>query len=264
MSKRLLEKKKIKKLNIPLRRKLSFFYSKSMLAAKLLAIVMLLAFCFTNYFTNLKTKGAESFYYITAKIGFIVKKVLVEGQLNLSNKNITNCLDADEGTAIFAIELDRVKNCLQNNDWVEQAIVQRRLPSTLYIALKERIPIAIWQYKNELYLIDASGYKITKDIVKFTNYLRVVGADANIYADSLLKQLSQYPDISKSISSATRFGERRWNLNLKQNIIIKMPERNFKLALNYLDNLFQANKLFDQNYKNIDLRSSEKYYIEKY
>jgi cell division protein FtsQ len=91
----------------------------------------------------------------------------------------------------------------------------------------------------------------------------VVGIDANIHAVSLLEDLKQEPQILEKVVAAVRYGERRWNLVLKDDITVKMPERDFMKALKYLSKLHEKNKLFEQDYKIIDLRDGNKYYIEK-
>ena len=45
---------------------------------------------------------------------------------------------------------------LEAIDWVEWATVERRLPDTLYVTLKERRAVAIWQNGSEYTLIDAN------------------------------------------------------------------------------------------------------------
>ena len=138
------------------------------------------------------------------------------------------------------------------------------MPNTLYINLLERTPIAIWQINGQFFLIDEDGYKITTNIMPFPNLLHVVGSDANIYASKLIEDLSKYPELLKKVTSSVRYGDRRWNLNFEQDITVKMPETDFEEALNYIVELNKAGKLFNQNYKTIDLRDASKYYIEKH
>ena len=60
------------------------------------------------------------------------------------------------------INIQEVKERLENHIWLKAAIVERQLPSTIYIAVIERTPIAIWQFKQKLYLVDAEGNRIAK------------------------------------------------------------------------------------------------------
>ena len=106
-------------------------------------------------------------------------------------------------------------------------------------------------------------YRYT-DIEKNSYLPHVVGSDANIYANKLIEDIGKFPELASKVVSSIRYGERRWNLNLQQNITIKMPENGFEEALKYVVELNKASKLFDKNYKTIDLRDKNKYYIEKF
>lgn len=254
-----------KKNNIPLRRKIALFYNRMMMIIKIMLVIFIPFFLFTNYFDEVKQEIIQNIYELAADVGFKLENILIEGQYNTKEEDILNSLNADKGTPIFAINIDLIASHLQNNPWVKNiAIIERRLPNTIYIRLIERIPIAIWQINGQIFLIDEDGYKITNNIDNFSNLLHVVGSDANIYTSKLISDLANYPDLAKKVVSAVRYGERRWDLNLEQAIIVKMPEINFKRALDYLAELHKKNILFNQNYKIIDLRDSNKLYIEKY
>lgn len=257
----------IKKPNIPLKRKLAILYARIALTLKFLVLLVASLMFFTNYLDFVKQEIAQNSYEIAADIGFRFKEVLIEGQQNMPEEEILTTLNADTGTPIFAINLQDVQTNLIKNNWIKVAVVERRLPSTIYIAILERVPIAIWQINQKLFLIDEEGYKITllnpdQKNNKFGNLLHVVGTDANIYANKLIHDLKKYPELYSNVISAVRYGERRWNLNLQQNITVKMPEYDFDKALNYLLQLNKNHKLFDQNYKTLDLRDNNKYYIE--
>jgi cell division protein FtsQ len=256
-----MKKKKLKKPNIPLRRKIAVAYSRLTILLKLSIVLFLYLLFFTKYLDSQKQKIAEGIYEFTADIGFSLENVLIEGQYNSFSDDIISALNADIGTPIMSIDLLKVKARLEKNTWVKMAVVERRMPKTIYIGLVERAPIAIWQNNQKLYLIDDEGNKITNAMQKFSHLLHVVGPDANIYAHKLIYTLSKYPEFAGKVVSAVRYGNRRWNLNLLQNITIKMPEMGFEKALDYIIKLYEAGKLFDQGYKILDLRDPTKYYI---
>jgi cell division protein FtsQ len=235
-----------------------------MLFVKISLIIFIYVFFTSNYFIDFKSDIINETHEISADFGFILKNIIIVGQRNTEKMQIISTLNADTGTPIFSINLNDVRNKLILNDWIKDVEIIRLLPNTIKIKLVERVPVAIWQINNKLFLIDGEGYQITNDIGQFSNLLHVVGEDANLYVKNLLNNLSQYPEIMSKLNSAVRYGERRWNLNFIQNITIKMPENEFNKALDYIFALNKANKLFNQNYKIIDLRDSKKYYIEKY
>jgi cell division protein FtsQ len=259
--------KKNKTLNIPLRRKISILYSRFIIFSKILLAIFFYLLFFTKYLVFIKYEIAQNFYDLTSEVGFRLENVLIEGQINTSSDYVISQLEADKNTAIFSINLKNVKNNLQKNSWIKEVSIARRIPNTIYVSMVERVPIAIWQSNKKLFLIDNEGFKITganEDIEKFSYLPHVVGSDANIYAGQLIEDIEKYPEFAIKVISSVRYGERRWNLNLQQNITVKMPEIGFLEALKYIVELDKASKLFDKNYKTIDLRDKDKYYIEKF
>ena len=236
----------------------------SSVISKIALVVLLYLLFFTTHLSFIKTYIWESFYDFAADAGFKLETVVIKGNMHIEPKEIVSDINADVGTPLFSISLKNTYNKLKSNSWVKDATIMRRLPNTLVIHITERVPIAIWQHNQKLTLIDSEGNVIDdKHIETFPNLLQVVGSDANLYAEHLLESLKVQPSLEGNIISAVRYGERRWNLILKQNITVKMPENGFDKALAYLAKMHQSGKLFDQNYKSLDLRDPSKYYVEK-
>lgn len=249
---------------ISLKRRWQVLLHRTIFFAKLWALLFIGLFIFTDYFDSYAEKARKEFNEFAARYGFVLENIIIEGQENTAYKDIVQALKADKGEPIFSVEMQEVKGRLEDTTWIKKAMVERRLPSTIYIAIIERQPIAIWQFKRKLYLVDAEGNRITKHNGEgFSDLIHVVGQDANIYASSLLADINVYPNLASKIKSAVRYGNRRWNLHLEQNIIVKMPENGFSEAYKYLHLLNKDRKLFDQNYKMLDLRDPNKYYLEK-
>lgn len=258
-------RKKRRQPDILFRRRLATIYARVIILVKISLLIGSYLWFFSHQFDFIKTKILQNTYQLTAALGFRLENILIEGQQNVASESILSALESSTGTPIMAINLSKIQARLQQNPWIKAAAVERRIPSTIYITILERSPIAIWQVNQKFLLIDPEGHHIAgADLEKFSDLLHVVGPDANIYADQLIKACSRYPELATKIISAVRYGERRWNLNLQQNISIKMPEIGFNQALDYLAGLNKINKLFDQNYKSLDLRDASKYYTEKY
>lgn len=253
------------KANIPLQRKLWMYYGRLIIMLKLTIILFIIVFFSTNIFNKYKIIAQDKFLHLSADCGLVLENVVIEGQKNTPLKEIIDVIGADKGAPIFSIDIKTLKEKLEENFWIKTAIVERRLPNTIYIGIVEQNPIAIWQFEQKLYIIDSEGRRISAyNGEKFSNLLQVVGSDANIYASNLIDELNKYPNLASKVASAVRYGQRRWNLNFKDNITVKMPESHFASAYEFLSSLDKNNKLFDQSYKMIDLRDPTKYYTEKY
>jgi cell division protein FtsQ len=205
-----------------------------------------------------------SFIELTADMGFRLNNIVIEGRQNFDVQQFLSNFSADNNTPIFMIDISNIKKTLDKEDWIKDSIVVRLLPNTIHIKIYEREPIAIWQYNKQLFLIDADGYAIRSDVQKFSHLLHFVGEGANIYAASFIKSFVDKPKLFNDIASIIRCGNRRWDLILKNGITVKLPEKDFESALDYLNKKYVEGKLFEQNIKTIDMRDYEKYYIEKY
>jgi cell division protein FtsQ len=246
------------------KRKARLWIGRFLFTWKILIAILLYLFFFTSHMRFIKEYIQDNFAELGGELGFRLETVVIRGNKHIDTNTIVSSLNADVGTPLFSISLDKIYHKLKNISWVQDVTLQRKLPDMIIINILERKPIAIWQNKQKLSLVDADGNVIATDkIGDFAFMLHVVGEDAHIHASSLIEGLKLDPAISANVISAVRYGERRWNLILKQNITVKMPERDFDVALKYLAKMHQQNKLFDQNYKTIDLRDSTKYYIEK-
>jgi cell division protein FtsQ len=207
----------------------------------------------------------QTFYTFTANYGFKYNNLVISSIKNTPKSEIISAIQVRSGSPLLAININTIQARLKELAWVKAAIVERRFPDTLYIGILERKPIAVWQNNYKMYLIDNEGFVIpVDDIGNFSNLILVVGSDAPVYTKKLIQDINMHPALAKHVISATRYGERRWNLTLKENITIKMPESDFKKAWNYLEKLYSKDKLFNNNYKTLDLRDHQKYYIEKY
>ena len=56
--------------------------------------------------------------------------------------------------SMLQVSLEDIRNRVKALPWVADASVSRRLPDTLQIAVVERQPMALWQYRRKLAVID--------------------------------------------------------------------------------------------------------------
>jgi cell division protein FtsQ len=199
----------------------------------------------------------ESFYQITADRGFLVRDVLVEGRRNADPDVLLGLLNVDRGDPIFAFHPDKARAALQKESWIEKVRVERRLPGLVYVAIQERTPFALWQYQGVLRLIDPQGVVITdvpKDMARFPDLPLVVGDGAPKAAFALFDLMKAEPVLIERVEAATYIGERRWDLKLKNNVAVRLPEEDLALALRRLAEAQETDKLLDKEIESVDLR----------
>lgn len=262
IGKKIYSTKNIK--DISAQRRLSLYIKRIFFILKILLLSAFLFLTLTKQFEDFKLDVRHKISEYLAEFRFALDNVVIIGQKNFPNSEVISALNADIGTPIFDIDLEKSHKILSKNYWIKSVIIQRKLPDTIIVSLNEKEPIAIWQVNKKVSLIDSDGEIIMgANPENFPNLIQVVGEDANIYASELISQISNNPNLAQKVEYAVRFGQRRWDIHLQGNINVKMPQSDFIKAYEYLSNLEKENKIWGSNIKTIDLRDISKVYIEK-
>lgn len=191
------------------------------------------------------------------KAHLVLDQVLVYGHARTGQDDINTALSLAQGMPIFDIDLDQVRDRLTALPWIKRVVVERHLPSTLFIRIEEKKPIAVWQNNKQYYPLDEEGNPIKDNRTILSNLLLVVGRDAPKHTPGLIRVLSGYQDIAIKVRSAVRVGGRRWNLILNDaeaGMEIYLPETDIGAALERLQRLNEESQILKRDLKVIDLR----------
>ena len=200
---------------------------------------------------------------ITKKAGFSVEDILVEGRNQTDKDLIVSVLQVEKGSPILAFNPHDALKRLGDISWVKSGIVERRLPSTIFVRLYEREPIALWQNNKIIKLIDREGHalrELSKD--ESPSLPLVVGEGANTNAADLLAQLLQFQAILTPLRAAVRVSNRRWDLHMSNNVIVKLPEENIGTALQRLNKAITQEQIFERSIIALDLRLPDRMIVE--
>lgn len=190
-----------------------------------------------------------------ADAGFRVEEVMLEGRRNESSAQIMQALGITRGAPLLSVDLASARNRLEELPWVRVASVEREFPDTVRVRIVERRPLALWQRKNELVLVDDEGGVITSQrLERFPNMLVLVGKDAPMHATSLLSILSREPELKQRVNAAVRVGDRRWNIRMDNGVYVRLPENDALAAWQRFARLERQHKLLKQDLLSIDLR----------
>jgi cell division protein FtsQ len=191
----------------------------------------------------------------TAQLGLVVADVRVEGREATDRDAILAALGTAPGSPILAVNPARAKEQLEKLPWVHSAVVERRLPDTLYVRLVERKPLALWQHGGKLELIDREGTVIpVSHLDRFAKLPLVVGEHAATHAADLLDILATEPDLAARVSAAIRVGDRRWNLRIDNAIDVLLPADSPASAWAELANLERSSAILKRDVQVVDVR----------
>lgn len=207
--------------------------------------------------------AAQKTLNATASAGFKINEILVIGRENAAPEDLLTRLGMKAGDPLLGVSITDGQAAIADIPWVKNVTVARRLPDTIVVTLQERKPAALWQYKQKLSLIDAEGHVLSEqNLDRFRNLPLVVGEYAAHDVTALLGLLQAEPEIAGDLAAAVRIGNRRWDLRLKNGVIVKLPENNVELALRRLAEFRKSGDLMTRDIRNIDMRIDGKLVVE--
>ena len=155
---------------------------------------------------------------------------------------------------IFSINKNDLINEIELNSLVEKYLIFKRYPSTLDIKIDKTKFLAKINKNGQIFYLGSNG-KFTKNDFS-NNQLPYIFGNPDIIEFFSIKEIIDKSKISYSeIKNLYFFPSKRWDLELKNNTIIKLPNDNTNLALNkaiefLYDNEFINNKIIDARIEN--------------
>tara|TARA_E500000178_G_scaffold307957_1_gene321268 strand:- start:304 stop:960 length:657 start_codon:yes stop_codon:yes gene_type:complete len=185
---------------------------------------------------------------------FNLKTIIIQNNLLLEDKDIKNLLIPIYNKNLLFLDNTEVKKILMQNSFIDSFKIKKKYPSTLKIQIFEKRPIAIiFNKKNKFYLSEKIELIEFKNLPNYQTLPYVLGnADNFKIFYTNLKNINFPLDI---ITKYIFYESNRWDLETKNNQVIKLPSENYTKSLeNYLKlkskNNFEKYKLFDYRINN--------------
>ncbi len=205
----------------------------------------------------------SQFHNATAAAGFTLDQIEVTGRRYTDTDRLRKIVRVDQGEPLFAVDLDMAHNGIMALPWVKSASLQRQWPNLLVINLIERTPVALWQYQGKLSILDETGHPIeTPMLEEFSQLPILTGKDAPEHATALLEMIAAEPVIAEQFDSAVRMGDRRWDIKLKNGLIIKLPEDDAPFALARVAEAEKEFLIFSKEILSLDARFSDRLIVK--
>ncbi len=139
--------------------------------------------------------------------------------------------------------------------WIQSISIKSDYKNTIKIFLKEEVPLGIY-YNNDQKILFSNNLKILEIIDtknKFSGLLKFYGKNSIYNSNALLLALDD--NFENSVESAIFLENRRWNLKLNNQILLKLPQENVKEGIIKYKMIYKnlSNKDL-KNIKSIDLR----------
>ena len=189
--------------------------------------------------------------------GFVVEKIDVMGEGRLNERDIRLAAQIQTGSYFFGVDLDAARDRTESLPWVDRAVVRRLWPNRIVVQIVETKPYALWQNEGRVHLLAETGALIVPveamDSVP-TGLRTYIGANAPVAAQSMEAMLAPYNEIWQRVESLVQFPSGRWDLHLKNNMIVKLPAQDVETAVQRLAKLDRDTFILSRDVGAIDLR----------
>ena len=180
-----------------------------------------------------------------------IKNIIVSGLNENDNNKILSDLKEFNSKNIYQIDANEIKKIINSNPLIDNYRIYKNYPSILKIKLEQTKFLAKINYDDGQFLVGSNG-KLLKnnssrydlpfifgkpDVKEFLEFRKNI--DSSKFSYDQIKNIYFYPS-------------KRWDLELKDNIILKLPKNDIKLSLNRAFEFINDKNL--KNNKTIDLR----------
>jgi len=159
---------------------------------------------------------------------------------NIKNFNLNN---------IFSISKIDLINEIESNSIIEKYSIFKRYPSSLDFKIKKTKFLARINQNGQIFYIGSNGKFIKNDFSN--NQLPFIFGSPRVDEFFRIKKIIHESKIPYSeIKNLYFFPSKRWDLELRNNTVIKLPHDNVNIALNLAIEFLDDNKFIDARVKN--------------
>jgi cell division protein FtsQ len=199
---------------------------------------------------------------VIADAGFGISSVHLSGNHRTLPGDVLSALGFQPGESIFAADVQTARAHLLVLPWVFDAEVRRQYPDSISVNIIERLPFALWQTANGLYVVERSGRTVSiAQASRFPHLPVLIGDGAPEAAADLVDAVALHRAIAARVKAMARMSDRRWNLILDGDVIVQLPEEGWQKQLDVLEHLIVDKGILERDISAIDLRARDNYFV---
>jgi cell division protein FtsQ len=188
-------------------------------------------------------------------VGFGISEIALTGEHELGRDHILSIAGITHRSSLLFLDPEKTRERLIADPWIAEATVLKLYPGRLRIDVRERKPFALWQNDGKVYLIADDGTVLESVIAqRFAGLPLLVGKGAERAAPHFIALMARYPSIARELQASVFVAQRRWDLYLKNDIVVSLPEQAPEHALDRLIALDRDKQLLSRDIVAIDFR----------
>ena len=187
---------------------------------------------------------------------FALQEIQIEGLERLSRDEVLKWINLPTHISIFKLNLEEIAKRIESKSLVKKVSIQRILPSTIYILVKERTPYAYLLKQGGIWEVDDEGVRLSK--VKERGNLPLIEGSLCIDKSKLEKALKALKLTKRvglnPIKISIEKGEEGIVIYLKEKVKIYLGRADHLEYLYYVPYLFLDAQKRKEKIEKIDLR----------
>lgn len=193
-----------------------------------------------------------------ANLGFRVQSVQVQGASKTEMPALRQAVSIAKGAEILSIDLAGARHRVEALPWVRVATVERSLPDTVIVRVVEREPLALWQHRGNVALLDTTGVTVPgAPLVAFGDLPLLAGKGVPAAAPALMAMLGTDADLAPRVTAGRYVEQRRWDVLVDDRVWVKLPQTRASEAWIRLAHEDRTTGLLRRNILSVDVRNAE-------
>jgi cell division protein FtsQ len=224
------------------------------------AILFLLAcggagIAFGGHYEKIRAEHGSIQDMLARGFGFGIEHVAVSGNAELTQEEVVALAGVAATASLPFLDARQLQQRLLSVPMIAEASVTKLYPDRLMIAVRERVPFALWQQDGNVEVISEDGTPIeTLTDQRFLRLPHVVGPEANLRVKEFVALLDAVPEMRDQIRAGILVSKRRWTLKLQNGVDVKLPELQPASALKAFLAIEREQKLTQRGILSVDLR----------
>ncbi len=206
-------------------------------------------------YAALVARDGQPWDIVARTIGFDVSAVTITGQSRMTENELLAASGVGPRNSLPFLDVNAVRDRLMAVPLVKSARVMKLFPNRLVVAIEERQAHALWQRDGRVSVISEDGVEI--DELRDARYLGlpfVVGDGAQKRLPEYLALLQDAGDLAQRFKAGILIAGRRWDIEMTNGVIVKLPETDPGRGLGTLVRLQREARILDKDIMSIDLR----------
>ncbi|MEM9523343.1 MAG: cell division protein FtsQ/DivIB [Pseudomonadota bacterium] len=189
---------------------------------------------------------------------FMVNVMAIHGASGEVTEDIREILPIDFPVTSFDLDLEAMRRTVEGLDAVESAALRVRPGGILELSVRERMPVVVWRHPDGIELLDGTGHRVSALRARAgrADLPLIAGRGGDRAVPESLRLLAAAAPLHGWVRGLIRVGERRWDLVLTGNRIIRLPEEGAEAALERLVASHLVHDLLRRDVTVVDLRHS--------